>query len=48
MLRSYQYQFDLDLDRVHLEIPFACAVELWWRKGNKKITTKRRIELTGR
>ncbi len=48
MLRAYQYQFDIEISRVHLEIPFQCTVELWWKKGNKKITTKKRIALTGK
>ena len=43
--RAFKYQFDLEVQRVYLEVPFPCFVEVSWRRGNKSIQTKNRLEL---
>lgn len=45
--RAFKYQFDLEIQRVFLEIPFPCVVEVSWRRGNKSIQTKNKIDLQG-
>ena len=45
--RAFKYQFDLRLQSIEMEIPFPCYVELSWRRKNKSIQTKQKLEVKG-
>lgn len=47
MKRELSYQFDLDIERVHLVINMKCDVQVWWKSGKRKIATKNSLKLTG-
>ena len=41
MNKKIQYQFDLEVHRVYIEIMLACRVEIWWKRGKDQIATKK-------
>lgn len=45
--RAFKYQFDIQLLSLEMEIPFPCYIELSWRRKNKSISTKQKIEVNG-
>ena len=47
MRRELSYQFDLDIERVSLQINMKCDVQVWWKSGKGKIATKNAIRLSG-
>lgn len=47
MKRELTYQFDLDIERVHLIINMKCDVQVWWKSGKRKIATKNSLKLAG-
>lgn len=49
MNRQLQYQFELEIHRVYLKIPFSCVVQCWWRRKGKKtkIETLKKIKILG-
>lgn len=47
MKRELSYQFDLDIERIHLLINMKCDVQVWWKLGKSKMATKNSIKLAG-
>ena len=48
MIRELSYQFDLDIERVYLDVNMKCDVQVWWKCGKNKIMTMNAIKLAGR
>lgn len=48
MKRELSYQFDLEIERVYLNTHnIKCDVQMWWKSGKGKISTKNSIKLAG-
>lgn len=47
MNKEFKYEFKLEVQKVYLRIPSECSVQIWWRRGKGKTTTKSPVKLKG-
>jgi hypothetical protein len=48
MTENLYYDFQLTIQRLYIKIDFLCDIQVWWKKGKLKTSTKNPVRVTDR